>query len=101
MKQSVGMPGRLASAQFERVLRRKRSGIAENTFVSIRSGGRSRYIIGSRYLRQHEPTINDDFGGVSPPKCYCCKHPRVAATRRESALRSLLVRRTNNVQQGI
>jgi hypothetical protein len=46
MKQSVGCPGRLASAQSVRTpLRRHVSGIAENTSVPISRGGTSRYII--------------------------------------------------------
>ncbi len=46
MKQSVGWPGRLASAQLDRTpLRRNWSGIAENISVSISNGGRSRYSI--------------------------------------------------------
>src|SRR6187399_2192550 len=45
MKQSVGAPGRLASAQSVRTLRRNSAGMAEKTCVSIRRGGVSRYII--------------------------------------------------------
>ena len=46
MKQSVGAPGRLASAHSVATpLRRKLSGIAEKTVVSISFGGVSRYII--------------------------------------------------------
>src|ERR1700719_2355162 len=46
MKQSVGKPGRLASAQSVRTpLRRNASGIAENISVGISRGGVSRYII--------------------------------------------------------
>src|SRR5215813_3035062 len=46
MKQSVGIPGRLASAQSVRSpLRRNLSGIAEKIFVSIRRGGVSRYMM--------------------------------------------------------
>ena len=51
MKQSVGWPGRLASAQSVATpLRRNASGIAENTLVSISRGGASRYIIAWFYL---------------------------------------------------
>src|SRR3954454_8870327 len=46
MKESVGTPGRLASAQSVRSpLRRNLSGMAEKSLVSIRRGGVSRYII--------------------------------------------------------
>src|SRR5690242_19296719 len=46
MKQSVGFPGRLASAHsVVTPLRRNWSGIAEKTWVSISFGGVSRYII--------------------------------------------------------
>src|SRR6478609_10037327 len=46
MKQSVGWPGRLASAHSVATpLRRKLSGIAEKIVVSISFGGVSRYII--------------------------------------------------------
>jgi hypothetical protein len=46
MKQSVGFPGRLASAHSVATpLRRKSSGIAEKILVSISFGGISRYII--------------------------------------------------------
>ncbi|MEY9984915.1 hypothetical protein ABH995_004252 [Bradyrhizobium yuanmingense] len=46
MKLSVGMFGRLASAQSVRTpLRRNFSGMAVNSLVSIRRGGVSRYIM--------------------------------------------------------
>src|SRR5215211_9511270 len=45
IKQSVGAPGRLASAQSVRTLRRNSAGIAEKILVSISRGGVSRYII--------------------------------------------------------
>src|SRR5712671_4399591 len=45
IKQSVGAPGRLASAQSVRTLRRNSAGTSEKILVSIRRGGVSRYII--------------------------------------------------------
>src|ERR1700682_5456519 len=65
MKQSVGWPRRLASAQSVRApLRRNASGIAENIFVSISRGGTSRYIIAWFHLMNDEGTINEHVRAV-------------------------------------
>src|SRR6478609_3447443 len=45
MKQSVGWPGRLASAHSVATLRRNSAGTAEKIWVSISLGGVSKYII--------------------------------------------------------
>ena len=64
MKQSVGWPRRLASAQSVRaLLRRNASGIAENTFVSMSRGGASRYII-AKVTRRMRVTINEQVRAV-------------------------------------
>src|SRR5882757_11485730 len=68
IKQSVGAPGRLASAQSVRTLRRNSAGIAEKILVSIRRGGVSRYIIYCFHLWwRSRRTIDDIAGGVDCP----------------------------------
>src|SRR5436309_10119052 len=66
IKQSVGWPGRLASAhEVATPFLRNFSGIDENTRVSIRSGGVSRYIMLLVHLCwQNGRTINDRCGSV-------------------------------------
>src|SRR4051794_660016 len=81
-------------------LRRNRSGIAENTLVSISSGGRSRYITG-KLASKRRRTINDEGGGVS--SCHqCCPSRALRSAAKRGALkicdRTFLVRRTNNGQ---
>ena len=65
MKQSVGAPGRLASAQsVVTPLRRKLSGIAEKIVVSISCGGVSRYIIVFGSPVKSARTIEEGRDGV-------------------------------------
>src|SRR5581483_7062317 len=65
MKQSVGAPGRLASAHSVATpLRRKLSGIAEKIVVSISFGGVSRYIIVVGSPVKSARTIMEGCGGV-------------------------------------
>src|SRR3954447_17352194 len=67
MKQSVGCPGRLASAHSVRMpLRRNASGIAENTSVSISRGGASRYI-SFTCISKFRCTIDDSIRTVDGP----------------------------------
>src|SRR6202035_1789903 len=86
MKQSVGCPGRLASAQSVRTpLRRNASGSAENTLVSISRGGVSRYIIAWFHLsetRRH--SINQHVDPVDVPRPHAVLVPiqRRAMNRR-------------------
>ena len=87
MKQSVGAPGRLASAQSVRTLRRNSCGIAEKTCVSISRGGVSRYIIVVGHLLADRRTIKDRTRGVDWPR------PAFVATRREDLLRKYLLRK--------
>src|ERR1700753_528269 len=78
MKLSVGWPGRLAAAHSVRTpLRRKDSGIAENTLASISRGGVSRYIIVWFHRAAKNRRTIEDIGDVVDwtRRCVAARQP--------------------------